>query len=375
MSHLSSSIIRFTKPILVLGAVLTSFLLAANDSAAQEKERFFYKGYDYGSQSLYNPAYVFINGAFDVLQIRAGNRNIADPAVFTSDMSNVSRNLFVHPFRSISEEGWSKFMSEEIFPLTFSTGGSRWGPNYSLHLLGGGMTHRALWEWYDDQNVPLPWLWSAATVMGYGLVNEAVENKGATGRNTDAIADFWFFNIGGIVLFSFPSVSRFFSKTVIMSDWSLQPSFTYPGFDVHNHGQYFAFKYPLPFEKKLRLFAWLGMAQLGGLSYKMDTGYSVTAAAGTMDTRFVNETGDNVHNSVQFRASGALFLDRNESLLASVQVSDLLDYFTLVNVYPNAFWKTNPGFGFWGVTDRHGHVILGLSLSSLGLGAGFGSFK
>jgi hypothetical protein len=375
MTYRIRSISTLAKPLIALGAFLLTSLVSSRHCSAEDKERYFYKGYDYGSQALYNPLYVFINGAYDVLQIRAGNRDITERSFYTNDLPNVAKNLFVHPFRSVSEEGWSRFMRQEIFPLSYRSDTARWVPNYSLHLFGGGMTYRALSEWYDDHSVPVPWLWSAATVLGYGFINETVENKGVNGRNTDAIADFWFFDIGGIVLFSFPSVCRFFSKTVIVSDWSLQPSFTYPGFDLHNHGQYFSFKYPLPFYDKLRVFSWLGMAQLFGLSYKMDSGYSVSAAGGTMDTRFVNDTGDSVHNSVQFRPSGALFLDRNESLLASLQVSNVQDYFALLNLYPNAFWKTNPGVGFWGVTDKQGHVIVGLSLSSLGLGAGFGSLK
>jgi len=42
------------------------------------------------------------------------------------------------------------------------------------------------------------------------------------------------------------------------------------GFDLHNQGQYFAAKIPLPFYPRLRLFAWGGMAQLGGLSLKVE---------------------------------------------------------------------------------------------------------
>lgn len=337
----------------------------------EAKERYFYHGYDYGTQAIYNPFWVFINGGYDVLQIRAGRRN-----VFTEDyrtnMSNTAENLFVRPFQSISEEGWGKFLREEIFPLSYSTGTSRWVPNYSLHLIGGGMTFRALWEWYDDQDLPAPWLFSIATVMSYGFLNESIENKGVVGRNTDCIADFWVFDIAGIILFSFRSVDRFFSKSIILSDWSLQPSLTYPGYDLHNHGQYFAAKWPLPFYPRVRAFGYVGMAQLGGLSYKADAEYSITGAVGTASTRFANQTTNSVHNTVQFVPSAAVFVDRNDSLLASLQVSNMPDYFVRFNLYPNAVWRTRPGIGFWSVVDKMGHFIVGLSVSPFGVGAGYG---
>jgi hypothetical protein len=360
---------------LAIGWMLASALTArAGVAAAEEpKERFFYHGYDYGTQAIYNPFWVFINGGYDVLQIRGGRRNIFNEP-YGVNLSNTADNVFVHPFRSVSEEGWARFMKQEILPLSFTNTTARWVPNYSLHLLGGGMTYRAMWEWYDAQGLPVPYLLSAATFLSYGFLNEAVENKGIVGRNTDGIADFWVFDMVGIALFSFRSVSRFFSKTIIVSDWSLQPTMTFPGYDLHNHGQYFAGKWPLPFYPRVRLFAWAGMAQLGGLSIKLDSEYSISAAGGVMSTRFVNSASGSVRNTVDFVPSGALFIDRKESLLALLQMSDVQDYFLHLNVYPNAFWKTRPGLGFWGVTDRQGHFIMGVCLAPLGIGAGYGSF-
>jgi hypothetical protein len=346
-------------------------LAVERQAAAEEKERFFYHGYDYGSQATFNPLSVFINGSYDVLQIRAGRRNIFSQE-YKANTSNVAENLFVHPFRSVSEEGWGKFLKEEVFPLSYTAGTARWVPNYTLHLFGGGVTYRALWEWYDDHSVPAPWLFSATTIMAYHFLNEVVENKEVVGRNTDCIADFWIFDLGSIALFSFRSVSRFFSQSILLADWSLQPSLTYPGFDLHNQGQYFAAKWPLPLYPRVRLFGYAGMAQLAGLSYKTDSEYSITAAGGMRSTRFANQTNDSVHDTVQFEPSVGLFVDRNESLLASLQVSAIQDYFIHLNVYPNAFWRTDPGVGFWTVADRTGHVIVGLSVRLLGMGVGYG---
>ena len=84
-------------------------------------------------------------------------------------------------------------------PLSFTPDTAYWVPNYTLHLIGGGMTFRALTEWFEDQRFPLAWLWSGAIMLGSAFVNETLENKRNTGCNTDAIADVYFFDIGGRV--------------------------------------------------------------------------------------------------------------------------------------------------------------------------------
>jgi hypothetical protein len=237
--------------------------------APPPRPRYFYFGYDYGTQALYGPLWVFINRGYDVLQDHVAGRNI-----FTFDYrtntSNVLHNV-AHPIPAISADGWRKFLSEEIFPLKYGRNTARWPPNYSLHLIGGGMTYTALREWFEDYDVPFPRVLSAFTLMASALVNESLENKGVRGYNTDALADIYVFDIGGIILFSFDWANRFFSHTVVIDDWSLQPAFTAPHGELHNVGNYFAAKWALPFYRRLRLFAWFGEATTAGLSFAVTT--------------------------------------------------------------------------------------------------------
>jgi hypothetical protein len=356
----------------VLGLVLAVGVLAGRPARAQPpKERYFYFGYDYGSQALYSPWWVFINRGWDVLQDHVADRNILK-LEYANNAANVLRNL-AHPLPAIEERGWKNFLTQEIFPLDFTEHGARWMPNYALHLLGGGMTYAALREWYDDHQVPWPWLWSAATVMASALVNESIENKGVHGHNTDAIADIYVFDIGGMILFSFDVVNRLFSRHLIMSDWSLQPSLTLTRGELHNHGNYFAVKWPLPFYERLRLFTYFGEATTGGLSFKLDTEYSLSFAVGGAATRLENQATGRVQNVVTFAPTALVFLDRNESLLASLQVTDVEDYFIHLNVYPHAFTARGPSAGFWVVLDKHGHAGLGVCFGLLGIGPGISS--
>jgi hypothetical protein len=351
------------------GALLALSLLTARPAGAQEPpRRYFYFGHDYGSQALYNPLWVLLNRGFDVLQDHIEDRNI-----FTLEYGRNARNVLenlAHPFSRVSQLGWRTFLTQEVFPLDFTPHGARWMPNYGLHLIGGGMTFAALGEWYEDHHVPWPRVFSAATVMAAALLNESIENKGVRGRNTDAIADIYIFDIGGMILFSFDAVKRLFSEHLILSDWSLQPSFTFPRGELHNMGNYFAIKWPLPFYRPVRLFTYFGEATTGGLSYALDEEYSLSFAFGGAATRIVNRATDRVENTVVFAPTALAFLDRRESLLASLQVSDLEDYFIHLNVYPHAFTPRGPAVGLWGVLDKHGHVGLGFCLA-VGVGAGY----
>jgi hypothetical protein len=363
-----------------IAALVTSAQWLADDAVARAdppapSEGYFYKGYDYGTQSLYGPIYAMVSRGFDTLQLRSSRTMV----VSMTDTRNVLDNV-ADPLTAIrydGESGWGTFLETEIFPFSYGKNTARWIPNYGLHLLGGGQTYAWLREWFLAHDAPeaAATIFSIASLFTAALINESIENKGVVGYNTDAIADLYVFDVGGVILFSFEAVRKFFSKTLILSDWSLQPAITFPRGDLHNVGSYYSLKVPVPFVDRLRLFVYGGIATMGGLSYKLDDEYSVSAAAGGRTSSFENSGGStHVENVVQFRPAGALFLDRNESLLAMVQLSDVVDYFFTVNVYPNAFFHTEPGLGTWTVIGKDGRWLAGLSFThAFGVGFGLGT--
>ena len=351
-------------------AALRPVSSAAAEPAEAAREPYFYKGYNYGSQALYGPLWVFLNRGYDVLQDRTGSRSILQQE-YLHNGETVGRNL-LNPFPGLSQRGYARFFREEILPLSFTKGTARWVPNYTLHLIGGGVTYTGLSEWFRYHHVPAPRLFSAGTVLLTALLNETLENKGVVQYNTDAVADFFFFDIGGIILFSFDWPNELFSRQLIVADWSLQPSFTYPDFELHNQGNYFSVKWPLPIYPRLRLFAVMGLGTTLGLSYKIDGQYSISGGGGTMASRLVSTSKKNADNEVEFAPTAGIFLDRNESLLASFRVTNVQDYFLQFDLYPNAF--SIPALGLWTVVDKEGHFVTGLSFSkSFGVGAGVGS--
>ena len=334
--------------------------------------RHFHFGVDYGTQALQNPLWVLVNRGFDVLQDHIAGRDVFN-LPYTSNAANVGRNV-VNPLPAISDDGWGKFLREEIFPLSYGNTTARWLPNYSLHLIGGGITYAELDEWFQAHTIPLPKLWAALTVMGAAFLNETIENHNLVGYNTDALADLYVFDLGGILLFSFEAPRRFFSETLVISDWSLQPALTLPRGELHNVGNYFAAKWPLPFFPRLRLFSWFGEATTLGLSFAIDAEYSISACAGGAAIHLVNQSTHTLQNVASFTPTAAVFLDRRESLLASLQVTDVDDYFVHFNLYPHALTQRGPSAGFWLVVDKRGHVAAGISISRLfGMGIGWSS--
>ena len=313
----------------------------AGSHAAEPPPRYFYQHYDYGSQALYSPLWVFLNRGYDVLQDHVASRNIFDQH-YRTNTGNVLRNL-ANPFPAISADGWKTFLTEEIFPLSFTQGTARWVPNYTLHLIGGGTTYTALAEWFDDRSVPLPHLWSGLTLMASALVNETIENKGIVGYNTDAIADIWVFDIAGMILFSFDAPNRFFSRQVVISDWSLQPTFTFPHGQLHNQGNYFAARWALPFYPRLRLFAWFGEATTGGLSFRIDRR--------VLDLGVGGRRGGSPGQPVDDEGRATPWCSRRRPRRSWIGTSRCWrrcrsptssDYFVSVNLYPHAVFTQRP---------------------------------
>ena len=366
-----------TRAARVAGAIVAFAIVACSitrgASAAEDPppKAYFYRGLDYGSQAEFNPLTLLLNRGFDVFQLRPEE---SDPRhqQWGLNFRNVLHNV-ASPFGPIGRDGWGKFLREEIFPLTYGVHGARWAPNYGLHLLGGGQTYAALREWFLAHDVPLPTVFAIANLYAAAFINESLENHGIVGDNTDCLADLYVFDLAGILLFSAEPVRDFFSSELILSDWSLQPSVTIPSGELHNVGSYYSLKWPLPFYERLRLFGYMGFSTMGGLSYQLVRGYSVSIAGGAKVRRFYNETDDAVNNVIDTSPAAAIFVDRNESLLFSLHVSGVDYDYLRINVYPNAFFHMDPSIGAWTAATKSGHFMGGITITrAFGLGVGAG---
>jgi hypothetical protein len=323
------------------------------------QQRYFYKGRNFGSEALYNPIYLLLNGGYDILQLQGHDRNIFN-FNYAAGVKNVFKNLG-DPFGVIKRTGTKNFFYNELFPIDFARKGAQWWPNYQLHLIGGGMTYTAAKEWYEENKFPIPAFFSVLTMASYHLLNEVVENGNYAGDNVDPVADIYFFDIGGIILFSFDGVNKFFSEKLNLSDWSLQPSFVLKENTLQNNGHYFSIKWKFPFSESWSLFYYFGMNGLTGLSYKFEDGSALSIGAGLRAKEF--ETLDQSINkkTISLTWNAGLFYDMDNSLLTSLHLSGLTDYAINLNIYPGVIRIDKFSPGAWLVVRKDGKFIFGIT--------------
>jgi hypothetical protein len=202
----------------------------------------------------------------------------------------------------------------------------------------------------------------------YHIVNEAVENEAFQGNNVDPIADIYIFDIGGIVLFSFDGVKKFFAEEMNLSDWSLQPGYTYRNSELHNVGQYFSIKWKLPFSEKWHLFYYFGTNGMGGLSYKYDNGAALSFGLGFSASNLIIVDEITNKKSLNLDFNAGIFYDRNNSLLASLVYTKSSDYMLNLNVYPGVLKLGSLSPGFFTAYNPEGKIIWGLSASWMPFG-------
>ncbi|NQW29798.1 MAG: hypothetical protein HQ472_04735 [Ignavibacteria bacterium] len=337
-----------------------------SDSA---QRRYFYQPYAYGSMAMFSPWNVVINGSFDVLQLDGKNRNINE-LPYGVGMKNVFKNTFVHPGATISQIGWGRWFTTEVLPMNFTKEGAQWLPNYQLHLIGGGMTFRMLQEWYAYQGVSAPGAWAAGTIALYHVLNEAVENEDYVGYNSDPIADLLVFDWLGAVLFMNDDVAEFFSQTLHLTDWSQLPMITFPHGQLGNNGLYYSMKWNIPTSDKWSAWYLMGMSNMAGASYKLDGENSITIGAGVRGKNLYLVDQRVRALTLNLVATGGIFWDKNNSLMASLTASGQQDQTVIVNVYPGVFEVAGISPTIWAAWGSTGTLGIGVGVRS-GIGVGY----
>ena len=321
--------------------------------------QYYYSGKTYGSEAMFNPINVILNNGYDIIQLGNKPRTIFD-FPYSHATKNVWKSL-THPVETISEYGIRKFITNELFPLSFDINGVQWWPNYNVHLIGGGMTYRMLIDWFKYHNYPNSKLLSIATVGIFHYLNEIAENGYYDNYNGDAVADLLFFDIAGVFLFNSDKVARFFSEELNLSDWSLQPSFRLSDKTLQNNGQYFTIKWQPNFSENWLLFYTFGMDGLLGLSYKINNEQTISIGTGFIGRELIDIDEEKNIKTVKLAWSTGIFYDRNNSLLASLKISDHIDYQTVINIYPGIVKIGNFSPGIWTAIDKTGKYMIGIS--------------
>lgn len=329
-------------------------------SFAQQNQTYFYHGLDYGSEAAYNPLTLIVNGGFGIMQIN--NRSSSLRSVdFKQGYRNVMDNI-CHPVREIKKYGVKKFIFSEIIPGKLKIKNAQYFPNYQLHIIGGGMTFRALDDWYAFHQFKYSKISALLTLSAYHFLNEVVENNQFQGTNIDAIADLLIFDPLGALLFYFDPVARFFGHTLHMADWSFQPMVSLYSATLENNGQNFSIKYQLPRSEKWSLFYFFGVHGLVGLSYKKSGGEAFSFGGGLIAKDLIETKYDNDTRSLttSLMWTGGFFYDRNNSLLASLILAGTKGYVVRLNIYPGLIFPGRFSPGLFLAIGKYNELIMGV---------------
>ncbi len=350
-------------------SVLLITLVIVNLHSQNSNYYFYHPEYQYGSELYYNPLSMVINGSFDILRNGGHDKNIFN-LEYEAGFDGVLTNI-LNPIENIEKYGWKRFISQQVFPISSNQEKAQvqYVPNYTHHIIGEGMLYVRTAEWYDYHKIPYPYFFSILTNTLYQFVNEAIENRGFMGTDVDPIADLLIFNPLGILLFSFDATKKFFSQTVQLSDWSLQPIINPATGKLENGGEQFAIKYGLPFAAKYSAFVYWGIYGLFGLSYSNDQVHNYSFGVGTV----VNKLKENIINDSRWMSpelDGAIgfFYDKNHSLMTSIIVTGPRLYNIRINVYPGYFKVGYFSPGFYLGAGEWDKFLFGVTLAHLPVG-------
>lgn len=351
-------------------ALFSFFLLFVSVCNGQTDGRYFYHAYPYGTQAIYNPLYLLLNGSFDILQ--SSNR---DDRPFSLHYGTGARNVLdniLSPLPVISRYGWKNFLNTEVLPTTLNYHKAQYWPNYNLHLIGGGMTYVAMAEWFSCHGYDYPKTLSLATMVAYHFLNETVEDNDYVGANVDPIADLFIFDPLGIALFSINGVPGFFSRTLQMADWSFQPILDIRTSRLLNNGQNFTFKIPIPYMQHWKMLYITGMEGVVGLSYRLSGSDDISVGGGLATKDLVdvdNASGVRTVTARLVKVAG-IFYDRNNSLLASLIFKNAATYRARLNIYPGILDFGGFSFGLVGILHHSNEISLGIFTSYSPVGPG-----
>ena len=335
--------------------------------------RRFYHARPYGSEAQFNPLTEFLNEGYDMLRVEGYDRHVFRWN-YAGGAGNIISSL-VHADRTYRFYGYQRALQNEILPLTYSdngTGGQGWETKYSLHLLGSGMVSARMVEWGEQHGVPHPVLLAAVTMAASHLMNEILENGTSRVPNEDATTDFLIFNPGGFLLFQTDVVQRLFSDHVEFTNWPRQPAYMPMSQTLENTGQEFVMRGGLFKAKRWRWLTAFGLSTLFGVSHDQGNGYAISAAIGEDDVANPVADARTTARTATLRPKESLFIDREGSLLASLDVGGTPhDVLASANVYPGAFAGMPWLPGTWVEYLRGGGVRFGV-VSRLGLGLGLG---
>jgi len=355
----------FVSPVPAWSPRLSNPLLAPSaPHDTSDRDRWFYSGLPYGSEALVHPVRLIVDGGFGALQFDNRSNRIGDVG-FRHGAARLWGDLR-SPLTTIQKTGWRAFLEDEVAPVSFDRSSAQYWPNYTLHLIGGGMSTVMMREWFEQHGVAHASLAAGVTLATYHVLNEVVEASSRTELSTDAVADLMIFDPAGAWLFSHDGVDGFFSRRLHLRDWSGQPAIDPTTGALENHGQNFSMKLAIPRSAHWSLFYYFGNHGEAGLSYALANG-SAFSVGGGLRAGDLLDLGDGMQ-TVDLLPSAGFFYDRNGSLLFSVTTARSSRDVVRVNAYPGLLHVAGWSPGFFLACSRDGGAVVGVQVEQIPIG-------
>lgn len=346
------------KTVLLLAIFLLSDL---HPAFAGKAGSFFYNPRPYGSEAFYNPLNLAFAYALDTVQL---SQNF-DTGDFSKRLDTVFDDLG-NPCRAIKKEGgFRRFVNRQIFPADSDYRNESFAmiPNYFLHMAGGGMVYRKDAEYFESKGWRYPRLCAAALAMTAEVAQEAIEKKSTTAD--DEVADVFIFRPIGILLFSSDTVASFVADKLSPEIWPHMNMLDLSKGKVMNAGINYMIRPRLPGLENVRLFSFIGLNNLVGLSHRIGS-ESWLSWGGGMATEKIDLDLD---IAAELRPACGLFYDKNGSLLWSAVFNGTENLRLRFNLYPMQIKPFNHLGFFTGVSDSN-EVSAGIMVNlPLGIGS------
>jgi len=345
----------------LIGVQVFLFVLLQHSLKAQNEYYFFNPKIDYGSIGSANPINLIVNDGFEMLGIYSPNRQFSK--INFVEKSKYLYNRFKDPLRDLKAYGFYNLVNDEIIPFNPKKTNLGFFPNYTAHLFAGGYFYAYLSEYYHYHNFKYPKLMAFTTVYIKNIVNEVIETPLDYDTKIGHLTDLLFWDALAIVAFSSETVKHFFSNTLSVSNWSPIPVIS-PTTRLSNLNNFITIqraKKTMRFEPVLML----GLGVMGGLSYEINKTHSISFLGGSLTQFVYKRYGANniLVESVTTREALGLFLDKNNSLMASVIVKRDKNQFLKLNIFPGLFYKELGAY-----IELGKNPILGITFQTLGFG-------
>jgi hypothetical protein len=287
--------------------LVVCFVLCFEVSARAQDDAYYYFDPDgVGAHAFYNPWNFAVQGGLGALY-----EEEVDEFPWREGFAIVNRSM-THPVTAIERYGWGNFFYREFVPHLGP--GQNYVPNWLWHLGGGGMRTKLMEEYYAHHGFRRPRVWAWATMYAYHYLNEAVQAarfKKTSMYTIDPIADMYFFDWVGGVLFRFDPVNRFMSRTLHMREWSYQAQFNLLTRRLFNNGQLYWLR--------LKLYGPLSISALTGeqisslnLTFEWGDGRQLSAGAGPQAKGFIaKKSGETDTSEIIFNIGVYYSIDDN----------------------------------------------------------------